>query len=76
MMPNAANVSSADTALLIVPQFHVMAWGFPFMCMLAGANMVMPGLHLQPAAIIDMLGGNALRLPTGCPPSGWACTKR
>ncbi len=67
MMPNAANVSSADTALLIVPQFHVMAWGFPFMCMLAGANMVMPGLHLQPAAIIDMLGRERVTIANGVP---------
>jgi fatty-acyl-CoA synthase len=28
LSPNAANISMSDKVLLIVPQFHVMAWGF------------------------------------------------
>jgi fatty-acyl-CoA synthase len=31
MSPNAGNYSNLDTILLVVPQFHVMAWGFVFM---------------------------------------------
>jgi fatty-acyl-CoA synthase len=31
MSPNAGNYSNLDTILLVVPQFHVMAWGFPYM---------------------------------------------
>jgi fatty-acyl-CoA synthase len=30
MSPNAGNYSNLDTILLVVPQFHVMAWGFPY----------------------------------------------
>ncbi|MDH5605148.1 MAG: AMP-binding protein, partial [Cyclobacteriaceae bacterium] len=37
MSPNATGMGANDTVLLIVPQFHVMAWGFPFCCILAGA---------------------------------------
>jgi hypothetical protein len=28
MSPNAGNYSNLDTILLVVPQFHVMAWDF------------------------------------------------
>jgi fatty-acyl-CoA synthase len=55
MLPNATNISARDRVLLIVPQFHVMAWGFPYVCMLAGADMVLPSMHLQPDALIQIL---------------------
>ena len=67
LSPNAANCSSSDTYLLIVPQFHVMAWGAPFMCVLAGANMVMPSSNLQPEAIIKILSDEKVTLANGVP---------
>lgn len=65
--PNAANASSQDIFLLIVPQFHVMAWGFPYMCILAGADMVMPSSHLQPEAIIKILEQEKVTKANGVP---------
>ena len=56
-----------DTALLIVPQFHVMAWGFPYSCLLAGANIVLPGPHLQPAALVEMLANEKITVANGVP---------
>jgi fatty-acyl-CoA synthase len=50
MSPNAGNYSNLDTILLVVPQFHVMAWGFPYLCLLSGSNMVLPSSNLQPEA--------------------------
>ncbi len=38
LSPNAANISNRDIVLLIVPQFHVMAWGYPYMCILSGGR--------------------------------------
>ena len=67
MSPNAFNISMEDTALLIVPQFHVMAWGFPYVCMLAGANMIMPSSHLQPEAIIQMIRQESVTVANGVP---------
>ncbi len=67
MQPNAANISVNDKVLLIVPQFHVMAWGFPFLCMMAGTDMVLPGLHLQPDAIIDILQKERVTIANGVP---------
>lgn len=67
MTPNAANISSNDRVLLVSPQFHVMGWGFPFICVLAGADMIMPSMHLQPAALIEILQHEKVTLANGVP---------
>ncbi len=65
--PNALCTSSNDTLLLIVPQFHVMAWGAPFSGMLAGANMVLPGPHLNPKALVELLENTGVTIANGVP---------
>ncbi len=65
--PNAGNFSNSDTVLLIVPQFHVMAWGFPYLCLLSGSNMVLPSSNLQPAAIINILREEKVTKANGVP---------
>lgn len=67
LSPNAGNVSSLDTVLLVVPQFHVMAWGFPYMCLMSGSNMVLPSSNLQPEAIIKMLQEEKVTKANGVP---------
>jgi fatty-acyl-CoA synthase len=67
MTPNGANISSNDRVLLVVPQFHVMAWGYPFVCVLAGADMVFPSMHLQPDALIDILVKEKITIANGVP---------
>ncbi|MET6990943.1 long-chain fatty acid--CoA ligase [Sediminicola arcticus] len=65
--PNAGNFSNRDTVLLIVPQFHVMAWGFPYLCLLSGSNMVLPSSNLQPEAIIKILKEEKVNKANGVP---------
>ncbi|WP_300020875.1 long-chain fatty acid--CoA ligase [uncultured Maribacter sp.] len=67
LSPNAGNYSNRDVILLIVPQFHVMAWGFPYMCLLTGSDMVMPSLHLGPEAIIRILKNENVNKANGVP---------
>ncbi|MDB4264737.1 long-chain fatty acid--CoA ligase [bacterium] len=67
LSPNAGNYSNEDVILLIVPQFHVMAWGFPYMCLLTGSDMVMPSLHLQPEAIVRILEREKITKANGVP---------
>lgn len=67
LTPNAGNYSTADTILLIVPQFHVMAWGFPYMCLLSGSNMVMPSSNLGPEAVIKILQEEKVTKANGVP---------
>ncbi|MFI9269746.1 long-chain fatty acid--CoA ligase [Kitasatospora sp. NPDC052896] len=45
-----------DTALPVVPMFHVGAWGVPHAAFMSGADLLMPDRFLQPqplAAMID-----------------------
>ncbi|MFT5251543.1 MAG: fatty-acyl-CoA synthase [Flavobacteriales bacterium] len=65
--PNAGNFSNEDTLLLIVPQFHVMAWGFPYLCLLSGSDMVLPSSNLQPEAIINILQKENITKANGVP---------
>jgi fatty-acyl-CoA synthase len=65
--PNAANISMWDRVLLVVPQFHVLGWGFPYVCVMAGTDMVMPSCHLQPAALINLIQQEKITIATGVP---------
>ena len=65
--PNAGNIGNRDTLLLIVPQFHVMAWGAPYMCLLAGCNMVLPSSNLKPDAVINILQKENINKANGVP---------
>jgi fatty-acyl-CoA synthase len=65
MSPNAGNYSNLDTILLVVPQFHVMAWDF--VCLLSGSNMVLPSSNLQPEALIKILEDEKVTKANGVP---------
>ncbi len=65
--PNVANVSSKDRFLSICPMFHAMAWGSPFMSLLAGTDTVMPSKHLQPAPLIEILLKEKITVANGVP---------
>ena len=40
-------VQERDTILMLPSMFHANAWGFPYSGWMSGADMVMPGPHLQ-----------------------------
>jgi fatty-acyl-CoA synthase len=67
MMPNAGDICANDKVLLIVPQFHVMAWGFPYALLMAGATIVMPSMYLQPDAVIKILIDEKVNKSNGVP---------
>jgi len=46
--------SESDRVLVVVPMFHVNAWGIPYASMLSGATMLMPGPHMTPAALCEI----------------------
>jgi fatty-acyl-CoA synthase len=41
------SLTERDRALVIVPMFHVNAWGFPYTAWMIGAELLMPGRFLQ-----------------------------
>lgn len=44
-----------DRALVIVPQFHAMAWGLPYCCWMRGADLLMPAQHLKAEPLARMI---------------------
>ncbi|MEV0090616.1 long-chain fatty acid--CoA ligase [Streptomyces sp. NPDC050738] len=48
-------LTDRDTTLVVVPQFHVNAWGLPHAAFMTGVNMLMPDRFLQPAPLAEMI---------------------
>jgi len=48
-------ISGNDRILLVVPQFHVNAWGLPYAAWLAGADLIMPKRFLQGEALVRII---------------------
>src|SRR5207302_3552739 len=43
----AFELTERDRMLIIVPMFHVNAWGLPYTAWMIGADLLIPGRHLQ-----------------------------
>ncbi|MCC6763650.1 MAG: fatty acid--CoA ligase [Deltaproteobacteria bacterium] len=48
-------LNDRDRALLVVPMFHANAWGLPYAAWQVGADLVMPGRHLQAAPLARLV---------------------
>jgi fatty-acyl-CoA synthase len=64
---NALGVSEADSVLVVVPQFHAMAWGLPYSALAAGAELVMPGPHLRPEPLANLIAQERVTIAAGVP---------
>ena len=47
--------------------FHVNAWGIPFAAPMLGARLVLPGPHLDPVSILDLIVNERVTLACGVP---------
>ena len=52
---NSIGLSERDRCLLIVPMFHVNAWGCAFTAFMAGVELIMPQMLLQGEPIVKMI---------------------
>lgn len=66
-LANSLAVTEADTVLPVVPQFHAMSWGLPYACIYAGADMIMPGPHLQAQPLAQMIEEHKVTVAAGVP---------
>jgi fatty-acyl-CoA synthase len=64
---SALGLTEEDVVLPVVPMFHAMAWGLPYSCTMAGADIVMPGPHLTPAALADLIAEEHVTVAAGVP---------
>ncbi|CAL9477272.1 3-methylmercaptopropionyl-CoA ligase [Streptomyces sp. enrichment culture] len=54
-MAQSMGLTDQDTTLVVVPQFHVNAWGLPHATFMTGVNMLMPDRFLQPVPLAEMI---------------------
>jgi fatty-acyl-CoA synthase len=55
MTANSIGLCERDRCLLIVPMFHVNAWGSVYTALFAGMELIMPQMFLQGAPILKMV---------------------
>jgi fatty-acyl-CoA synthase len=66
-MSNVFGVRERDTMLPVVPMFHAVAWGLPFAAIASGASIVLPGPHLDPTSLLDLMAAERVTLAAGVP---------
>jgi fatty-acyl-CoA synthase len=68
LMKDALGLSQRDRALLVVPMFHVNAWGIPHAAALAGADLIMPNRFLQAEPLAKLIESERPTI-VGCVPT-------
>lgn len=67
MLADTVGVCERDVVLPVVPMFHANAWGLSHAAVAAGADLVMPGPQMTPAALADMIEFERVTLAAGVP---------
>jgi fatty-acyl-CoA synthase len=60
-------LSAAESVLLVVPMFHVNAWGMPYAGAMSGAKLVMPGPALDGKSVYELMRDERVTLALGVP---------
>ncbi len=56
-----------ETVLPACSMFHANAWGVPYTCVMAGAKMVLPGQHLDPESLLDLIEAERVSIACAVP---------
>ena len=54
-MPDCVGMSQHDVILLGSPMFHANGWGSPYTTALVGAKFILPGPHLDPESLLELI---------------------
>ena len=66
-LPDAKSLSATSSVLVIVPMFHVNAWGIPYAAPLVGAKLVFPGAALDGASLHALMEQEAVDSSSAVP---------
>lgn len=67
VLPDAMGLSASDSALPVVPMFHVNAWGMPYSAAMVGAKLVMPGPAMDGKSIYELMESEQVTFAAGVP---------
>ena len=60
-------IGAHESVLLVVPMFHVNAWGMPYAGAMSGARLVMPGPALDGRSVYELMRDERVTLALGVP---------
>jgi fatty-acyl-CoA synthase len=60
-------IRGRDSVMPVVPMFHVLAWGIPYVAAIAGARQVFPGPDLSPQGLADLIASERVTWTAGIP---------
>ena len=63
----AMSISPNETILMVVPLFHVLAWGIPYYGPMFGSKLVMPGMQMEGEPLYDLIEKEEVTLAFGVP---------
>jgi len=66
-LPDSMGIREADSVMPVVPMFHAMAWGIPYIATMVGARQVLPGPDLSPRGLADLIESEAVTWTAGVP---------
>ncbi len=65
--PDCMALSARDSAMPVVPMFHVNAWGVPYATAAVGSKLVLPGRDLDGKSIYELLTGEKVTFTAAVP---------
>ena len=63
----ALTIQSDDSILMVVPLFHVLAWGIPYFGAMNGVKLVMPGMQMEGEPLYELIDQEDVTLAFGVP---------
>ena len=66
-LPDSMGIREDDSAMPVVPMFHAMAWGIPYVATMVGARQVLPGPDLSPAGLAELIAAEGVTWSAGVP---------
>jgi acyl-CoA synthetase (AMP-forming)/AMP-acid ligase II len=66
-LPDSMGIREADSVMPVVPMFHAMGWGIPYIATMLGARQVLPGPDLTPRGLADLIASEGVTWSAGVP---------
>lgn len=60
-------IKGSSIVLPVVPMFHVLSWGVPFVAMMTGCRVVFNNHNMDPASLLDCMCDWKVQFSTGVP---------
>ncbi|MGV1048657.1 MAG: long-chain fatty acid--CoA ligase [Solirubrobacterales bacterium] len=64
---DAYRMSERDRILAVVPMFHAMGWNLGYLAGAVGADLIMPGRHVQSEQLARLIAGERVTATCGVP---------